>query len=66
MPDREQEEYELKERERICNLNRNELVHEYVDGWSLADLLDYVYECIYADDLAWDDDTLRHKLLQDI
>ena len=60
------EDYELKERERICNLSREDLVREWLDGCSTGELFQIAYEALYEDDMEYDDDTLRHMLIKEI
>ena len=60
------DEYELKERERICNLSREDLVREWLDGCNRNELFEIAYEYMYADDMDYDDDTLRHMLIKEI
>ena len=56
----------IKERERICNLDRTALIHEYVDGLSMSEIMYMLHEYMYADDIELCDDTLRHELLESV
>ena len=53
------------ERERICNLDRSDLIAETVYFWDRKTLVMYVHDAIYADSDYTDDD-MRHWLLQNI
>ena len=56
----------IKERERICNLDRTNLISEYVDGLAMSEIMYMLHEYMYADDIELDDDTLRHELLESV
>ncbi len=60
------DDHVLKERSRICNLSREDLVREWLDGCERNELFEIAYEYMYADDMDYDDDTLRHMLMKDI
>ena len=60
------DEYELKERERICNLSREDLVREWLDRCDRNELFEIAYEYMYEDDMDYDDDLLRHMLIKEI
>ena len=56
----------IRERERVSNLDRNDLVCEFLDQMPEGDFHAIAFEAVYADDIEYSDDALRHDLVRNV